>query len=145
MAEKTPQTRGNHTRIDPSFHYVLLPVLLFIVIWAALHAARHAGTEAIVLLLLAAMALLSALKTRQYAAKVQDRVIRLEERLRLAALLPAEAPDLSAKLTERQFVALRFASDAEFPALAQRAARENLSGQQIKDAIQNWRPDYWRI
>src|SRR5579875_3589975 len=118
MAEKIPQTRANHVRQDPSFHFVLLPVLLVLLIWSVVHVIKHAGTEAIVLMLLIAMSLLAALKTRQYAAKVQDRVIRLEERLRLAALLPDQGTALALQLTEPQLVALRFASDAEFPALA---------------------------
>lgn len=145
MAEKVPQTRSNHTRNDPPFHFVLLPLLLLLLIWSMVHVVRHPSTEGVVLLLLTAMLLLTALKARQYAAKVQDRVIRLEERLRLAMLLPDSGRALGEQLTESQFIALRFASDAEFPALAERAAREKLSTRQIKEAIQKWRPDYWRV
>ncbi len=145
MPPEVVQTRENHVRRDPSFHYFLVLPLLLIVLWSLIHVVRHPGTESIVLTLLAMCSLLTALKTRQYAAKVQDRVIRLEERLRLAALLPVAEQANCSQLTEAQFVALRFASDAEFPSLAQRAAREKLTSRQIKEAIQNWRADYFRV
>jgi hypothetical protein len=107
---------------------------------------RFPGSTTITLAVLTFLVLLGVLKARMYAARVQDRVIRLEERLRLAGLTsPAAAAVRAQSLTESQWVALRFASDAEMPALAERAAREKLTNKQIKDAIQVWRPDYFRI
>ncbi len=90
-------------------------------------------------------AAIAVLKIRMYALRVQDRVIRLEERLRLASLLSEPLRSRIPELTVGQLVALRFASDAEVPKLAERALSEKLSPADIKKAIQVWRPDYLRV
>ena len=143
-----PQSAQNHTRWDPVFHFFLAPVLLInlveSVIWCVHHFGIHprAGIWYIVMSL--ALFLLAG-TMRRYSLTVQDRVIRLEERLRLAALAPAAEFPLLQNLTIPQYVALRFASDAEVPALALHAAQENLTPKQIKASISTWRPDDHRV
>ena len=94
---------------------------------------------------LIAAATVAVFKIRLYALRVQDRVIRLEERLRLASLLPQSSRSRIPEFTEGQLLALRFASDVEVAKLAERALAEKLSRADIKKAIQTWRPDYWRV
>jgi hypothetical protein len=145
MAEKKPQTLANHTRRDPWFHFVALPILTFTAIGGLIHLIRRPGFHSASFFVLSVTAVIVLLKTRMYALKVQDRVIRLEERLRLTALCSEPLRSRLPELTEDQLVALRFASDAEAPGLAERALAEKLSRSDIKKAIQNWRPDYWRV
>lgn len=152
MAEKMPQTFANHTRFDPPFHFFLVPVFLLGLIMSLVHFFYHLRESSLrgnlhsFLLVLFAFALLGLLfKTRLYALRVQDRVIRLEERLRLMQILPEPLRARISEITETQLVGLRFASDAEIPKLVERALNEKLSRTEIKKSIQNWRPDYWRI
>jgi hypothetical protein len=145
MAENSSQDLANHTRYDPLFHFFLLPAILALWIRDVVVLVRHPGWEHAWGLLLVTALFVAAGKARGYALKVQDRVIRLEERLRFASLLPEPLRSQSLKLSEAQLVALRFASDEETPALVQRTLTENLSRADIKKSIKTWRPDNWRV
>jgi len=145
MAERSPQTLANHVRLDPPFHYFVLPVLAITWIISVVFLVRHPGFLHFWIVIFNTAIIVAVIKSRQYALKVQDRVIRLEERLRLATLLPDSLRPQIAKLSEGQFVALRFASDAEVPALVEQTLSANLAPADIKKAIKNWRPDYWRV
>ncbi len=145
MAKTTPQSYANHTRFDPPFHFVLLPLALAAIVLSIISLVQRPGLHSILWTVLAIGLAMAATRARVYALKVQDRVIRLEERLRLAMLLPEAARPRIAELTESQLVGLRFASDAELPALAMRALNEGLTNKQIKSSIQSWRADYFRV
>jgi hypothetical protein len=152
MAESKPQTFANHTRLDPWFHFFVLPVFGLGVLLSLIHFFAHITEggfrdhfHSFLLILLAFALLIAVLKVRLYSLKVQDRVIRLEERLRLAQLLPDPLRSRISELSEPQLVALRFASDAEIPRLVERTLKENLSQKEIKKSIEHWRPDYWRV
>jgi uncharacterized membrane protein YciS (DUF1049 family) len=152
MAEKMPQTFANHTRFDALFHFFLIPLFGLGLLMSLIHFFAHITEgdfhdhfHAFLLILLAAGLLVAVFKIRLYALKVQDRVIRLEERLRLTQLLPEPLRSRIPELTEDQLIALRFASDAEVPKLVERTLNEKLSRKDIKQAIQTWRPDYWRV
>jgi len=152
MAEKKPQTFANHVRFDPLFHFFLLPFFALALVATVFIFFHHIGegnwkdhTHLVLLVLMGFALLVAVLKIRLYALKVQDRVIRLEERLRLTQLLSEPLRSRIPELTEDQLCGLRFASDAELPKLVERALTEKLDRKQIKQAIQNWRPDYWRV
>jgi len=151
MAE-TPQSYASHTRWDPLFHFFILPIFIVGLIFTLIHFFAHITHgdfrdhfHAFLLILLATALLGAVVKSRLYAIKVQDRVIRLEERLRLTQLLPEPLRSRIPEITEDQLCGLRFASDAEIPKLVERALNEKLSRRDIKKSIKNWRPDYWRV
>ena len=108
MGERVPQTLANHTRFDPMYHYSTLPLAVFLLVWSIAHLVRHPTHESIAWVVAAVLIFLLVGLVRSYALKVQDRVIRLEETMRLARLSGATAPVLA----EKQLIALRFASDA---------------------------------
>jgi hypothetical protein len=152
MPDNKPQSFANHTRRDPLFHFFILPVFVFALLLTLIHFFAHFSHSdfrdnfhAFLLILLAIACLLLVFKVRLYSLKVQDRVIRLEERLRLTQLAQEPLRSRIPELTEDQLCGLRFASDAEVAKLAERALNEKLSRADIKKAIQTWRPDYWRV
>lgn len=145
MAERSPQMLANHVRIDPPFHYFVLPVFAISWIISLIFVVRHPNFLHFWIVVFNTALLVAVTRFRQYALKVQDRVIRLEERLRLAALLSDSQRPQIARLTERQLIALRFASDEEIPILVEQTLSANLASADIKKAIKTWRPDYWRV
>lgn len=145
MSQEKEQNLANHGRFDPMFHgFLFLGSLLFL--GATIYQLIQSTTWWNAVLVFGVFWLIVLmLKTRLYALKVQDRVIRLEERLRLAQLLPGAMQGRIGELREGQLIALRFASDAEVPGLVEKILAGNLDAKQIKQSIQRWRPDYWRV
>jgi hypothetical protein len=144
----TPQTLKSHARFNPLFHFTIIPLLLLNLIFSiyiTVHnwpGYKHTHLWWIVM---AVVFILMAGDARGSALKAQDRVIRLEERLRLHVLLPAADRSHIDELTVPQLIALRFASDAELPGLAHQALTKNMEPKAIKQAIVNWRPDHHRV
>ena len=142
----TEQNFANHGRFVPLFHFFVLPVLLLnfvtqVYLWIKFEFAP----ARIISILVAAALFLGALYARMFALAVQDRVIRLEERLRYERVLPAELQARCGELTINQVVSLRFACDAELPALAKKVLDEKLTERKaIKRLIKTWKPDYQR-
>jgi hypothetical protein len=139
------QSFQRHTRWVPPFHFVVLPILLVNLIWS-LWQVFKAFSWPTVLAALVAFALFGiAIYARNFALSVQDRVIRLEMRLRLERLL---SPDLHGRipgLTVEQLVGLRFAGDDELPALVREVLEKNITARkEIKRRIRNWQADHQR-
>lgn len=145
MAQNTAQSFDNHTKLVPPFHFVVLGIFAINLVWSLYRVAHAFSAESVISLLLAIAFILLALYARLFAVTVQDRVIRLEMRLRLLQVLPAELRPRIPKFTVGQLVALRFAGDAELPALARKVLDEKLEDRKaIKKMIQNWQPDLLR-
>ena len=145
MAEKRPQTYANHSRFVPVFHYVALPLLGINLIWA-LVGLRDGPTPEVLIGIGVALALaIVAVAARTNALMVQDRLIRLEERLRMERCLPDDLKTRLDELSIQQWVALRFAGDDELEALTRKALDEKAEPKAIKQAVQHWRGDYQRV
>lgn len=145
MAEASPQTYANHRRYDPPFHIFAFGILALSLLVSLWQLVRSPGfTTAWVFLVFAALLVLF-FKVRLYALKVQDRVIRLEERLRLQQLLSDPLRSRIGDLTEEQLIGLRFASDGEVADLVKQALDEKLPREEIKKRVRTWRPDTFRV
>jgi uncharacterized membrane protein (DUF485 family) len=144
MAEQ--QNYSNHVKFVPLFHFFVLPVLL-INFFSSIFRYRVLGFSwgwLIGMLTALALFMLAGLG-RSFALKVQDRVIRMEERQRCERLLPTELKARIAEITPDQFVALRFASDGELPGLVSKVLTDKISDRKtIKQMVKNWRGDYLR-
>jgi hypothetical protein len=144
----TPQNYANHARTDPPMHFFVFPALIVnfgVAIYIAIHF-RHdypyLGHWSIVV---SFALLVLAFKCRINDLKLQDRMICLEERLRIASLLPADQQKHIPELTVRQLIALRFASDEELSALVHKTLTQNLEPKAIKQSITTWRADNHRV
>ena len=146
MSEAQPQNYGNHARFVAPFHYVAMPILLINFGWSIYRAATAMSAETIIWALTALALIIVGLFSRIHALWAQDRVIRLEMRLKLIEVLPDDLKSRIYDLSTGQLVALRFASDAELPGLVRRVLDGSLTEQKaIKQAIVNWKADYQRV
>jgi hypothetical protein len=141
------QNYSNHRQTVPLYHLVLLPVLLLTLIGSVVNLVQSWGDHqriysASLIVVLTLCMILASLFARIFALKAQDRAIRAEENLRHFAL---SGKLLDSRLSTLQIVALRFAPDGEFVALARRAADENLTPAAIKQSVKQWRPDIYRV
>ena len=143
-----PQNLKNHGRLDPPYHCIALPILFLNVLFTV-HIAWHFGSNELGIhlwLILVSIALfVAAANMRVKDLVLQNRVIRLEEKLRYAALLTPKQLETAEKLTLKQIIALRFASDAELSTLIAGALAQGLTPKQIKESVVNWRADDLRV
>ena len=145
MPDPVSQSYGNHTRWDPLFHFFALPVIGLTVIVTIIHFAQRRTFFSGWLVIFSLAMIVVTVKARLFALKAQDRVIRLEERMRLSTLVAEPLRSRINELSEGQLVALRFACDSELPGLAQDALARKLSQSEIKKSIKVWRADYFRV
>ena len=139
------QNLKNHARIVPVYHVGVLMSLLLVIIWAIYRAAQLRTLDSAIMLLLAVALFVMGISLRSQILRVQDRVIRLEMRLRLQQLLSGELQSQAAQLTVPQLIALRFASDAELPGLVRDVLSGSLASQKdIKTRIREWQADHQR-
>jgi hypothetical protein len=146
MSDKT-QSFANHRRFFPLYHYFALPILCLNIVMTLVYAYRHPGSFKwnIWQIIMSLALVVAVLVLRSSAIIVQNRVIRLEQRIRLAALLPERLRARVPELSVSQLIGLRFASDAELPALVERCLSGDLKGaEDVKRAIATWQPDYLR-
>jgi hypothetical protein len=139
------QNLKNHARFDPLYHFLIAGIYFLNLVYAGFHLYRQPSISAGWYLVLSLLAIVPILKLRTYPLKVQDRIIRLEERLRLQALAPQEWRPQIYRLSVDQLIALRFASDDEVVELAKQALEQNLDRKQIKERIKSWRSDDFRV
>ena len=144
---KQVQSAENHTAKTPLQHFIWLPLSFVMLLAVSVYiiAAMIQGNLSFIHILLLGiliLAIIPGMLARMYALTLQDRLIRTEETLRYYMLTNQQ---MAPGITMDQLIALRFASDKEFVSLLQKASEENLSKEQIKKAIQNWRPDHQRV
>jgi hypothetical protein len=140
------QDYGTHRKFVPAYHYFALPVLLINLIYSGYVAVTSFSAGSVIALLLAFALIIVTLFARLFALGAQDRVIRLEERLRLRDLLPPEQQGKIGELTTGQLIGLRFASDDEVADLVATVCTEGIQDRdEIKKRVKNWRPDHQQL
>jgi hypothetical protein len=142
---QTEQNLKNHARIDPAFHGFLFLGAILMLIGAIVHMVMYPNWWGALGIFAVVWLIVLQLRVRLYALKVQDRVIRLEERLRLQAILPDPLRARVGELNEGQLIALRFASDGEVAVLVEKTLAGNLDRKAIKESVREWRADNWRV
>ena len=146
MAEKEPQNLANHRRLVPLYHVVLFFILAANFLRAGWLLYKNPSLDTGMSLLLAFGLAILFYYARTFAMAAQDRLIRLEERLRFAEILPDDLKGRIGDLKEGQLIGLRFASDKEVPDLVRQVLDGRLTGRdEIKKAIKTWRPDTYRV
>lgn len=141
-----PQSFDHHAKMVPLYHYVGSPLIMASTVYFVIQAVTDFSVDALMAALFAIGVVIAAFFARLFPLGVQDRVIRLEERLRMERVLPEEMRQRAEALTTDQLIGLRFAPDAELPDLVRRVLDGELRDRKsIKAAIGNWRPDHQRI
>jgi len=142
----TEQNYSNHVKWVPAYHFFVLPVFLLNVVWSIFRLFRSGFTWDGLIHFLVALALaVFMIQARVFALRVQDRVIRMEERQRFSRLLPDDLKTRIGEFTPAQFVALRFAGDDELPELARTVLNDKVTDiKAIKLMVKHWRADYLR-
>jgi hypothetical protein len=142
---ETTQSYSNHRRVFPLYHLFALPILLAHVVVTLVGAVREPSAWTVWMVVVALGLAAAAVANRASTLIVQNRVIGLEMRLRLATVLPVELCQRIPELHLRQLVGLRYAGDAELPGLVERCLRGELAtADAVKRAVRQWRPDYVR-
>ena len=140
------QSFANHARFVPPYHYVAFPILLANLIWRVLGLFDGITIDASIDALVAVALIIVALFARLFALGAQDRVIRLEMRLRMRDLLPEDLQGRINDFTPTQMVGLRFASDGELPELARKVLDQNIAkATPIKEMVADWQADNFRV
>jgi uncharacterized membrane protein YciS (DUF1049 family) len=146
MAQSQPQNFGNHARLVPAFHFVAFPILAVNLLYSLYRAATGFSWDTLLAALVALALIIIMLCARLFALWAQDRVIRLEMRLKMSALLPDDLKSRIGELSTESLVALRFAGDAELPGLVRQVLDGSLKAQkEIKQAITDWQADHQRV
>ncbi|MBC8087532.1 MAG: hypothetical protein H7Z40_09705 [Phycisphaerae bacterium] len=146
MSESADQSFSNHTKWVPLYHFVGTPLVLAVLIWSIRHAIAVQSADSVLLMLMALAIAVQHALVRLFPLKVQDRLIRLEEQLRLQRLLPEHLRPRIGEFTVHQLVAMRFASDDELPQLAANVLEKKITSRKaVKQEIKKWRPDTFRV